>query len=128
MDNDDARRRWRGGEAALGGLLVLLGLVVLLGQAVDLEVSRVAWPLFVLVPGLGLLGVGLAARGRSGELLATVGGLVAEVRAPAAVAGSGSGNARRCRSVLASAVQTRAWVVELSCLLDSARACSRWGN
>jgi protein-S-isoprenylcysteine O-methyltransferase Ste14 len=67
MDNDDARRRWRGGEAALGGLLVLLGLVVLLGQAVDLEVSRVAWPLFVLVPGLGLLGVGLAARGRSGS-------------------------------------------------------------
>jgi hypothetical protein len=79
MDNDDARRRWRGGEAALGGLLVLLGLVVLLGQAVDLEVSRVAWPLFVIVPGLALLGVGLAAAGRLGEVLATVGGLVTMV-------------------------------------------------
>jgi hypothetical protein len=56
MDNDDARQRWRGGEAALGGLLVLLGLVVLLGQAVDLEVGRVAWPVFVIVPGLVLLG------------------------------------------------------------------------
>jgi hypothetical protein len=76
MDNDNARRRWRGGEAALGGLLVLLGLVVLLGQAVDLEVGRVAWPLFVIVPGLGLLGLGLAATGRLGEVLATVGGLV----------------------------------------------------
>jgi hypothetical protein len=77
MNNDDARRRWRGGEAALGGLLVLLGLVVLLGQVVDLEVGRVAWPLFVIIPGLGLLGVGLlVATGRLGEVLATVGGLV----------------------------------------------------
>ena len=59
MNNDDARRRWRGGEAALGGVLVLVGLVVLLGQVVDLEVGRVAWPLFVIIPGLGLLGAGL---------------------------------------------------------------------
>jgi hypothetical protein len=76
MDNDDARRRWRGGEAALGGLLVLLGLVVLLGQAVDLEVGRVGWPFFVIVPGLGLLGMGLAVAGRLGEALAMVGGVV----------------------------------------------------
>jgi hypothetical protein len=76
MDNDDATRRWRGGEAALGGLLVLLGLVVLVGQALDLEVGRVAWPLFVIVPGLALLGMGLASAGRLGELLATVGGVI----------------------------------------------------
>src|SRR4029450_11269864 len=76
MDNDDARRRWRGGEAALGGLLVLLGLVVLGGQALDLEGGRVARPPFVLVPGLGLLGLGLASAGRPGEVLAMVGGVV----------------------------------------------------
>ena len=76
MDNDDVRRRWRGGEAALGGLMVLLGLVVLLGQALDLKVGRVAWPVFVIVPGLGLLGLGLASAGRLGEVLATVGGVV----------------------------------------------------
>jgi hypothetical protein len=76
MDNDDARRRWPGGEAALGGLLVLLGLVVLLGQAVDLELGRVAWPVLAVVPGLGLLGLGLAAAGRVGEVLAMVGGVV----------------------------------------------------
>jgi hypothetical protein len=76
MDNDDAKRRRVGGEAALGGLLVLLGLVVLLGQALDLEVGRVAWPVFVIVPGLGLLGLGLASAGRLGEVLATVGGVV----------------------------------------------------
>jgi hypothetical protein len=76
MDNNDARRRWRGVEAALGGLLVLLGLMVLLGQAVDLEVGRVAWPVFVIAPGLALLGMGLASAGRLGEMLATVGGVV----------------------------------------------------
>jgi hypothetical protein len=76
MDNDDAIRRWRGGEAALGGLLVLLGLVVLLGRAVDLEVGNVAWPVFVIVPGLSLLGLGLASAGRLGEVLGMVGGVV----------------------------------------------------
>jgi hypothetical protein len=76
MDNDDASRRWPGGEAALGGLLVLVGLVVLLGQAVDLDFGQVGWPFFVIVPGLGLLGLGLAAAGRPGEVLATVGGIV----------------------------------------------------
>ena len=76
MDNDDAKRRWRGGETALGGLLVLLGILVLAGQAVDVEVGEVGWPLFVIVPGLGLLGLGLATDGRFGEVLAMVGGVV----------------------------------------------------
>ena len=76
MDNHDAKWRRGGGEAVLGGLLVLLGLVVLLGQALDLEVGRVAWPVFVIVPGLGLLGLGLASAGRLGEVLATAGGVV----------------------------------------------------
>jgi hypothetical protein len=76
MDNDDAKRRWRGGETALGGLLVLLGILVLAGQAVDLEVGEVGWPVFVIVPGLALLGMGLTAAGRVGEVLAMVGGVV----------------------------------------------------
>jgi hypothetical protein len=76
MVDNDAGRRWRGWETALGGLLLLLGIVVLLGQAVDLEVGGVGWPFFVIVPGLGLLGLGLAAAGRVGEVLATVGGVV----------------------------------------------------
>jgi hypothetical protein len=74
--NDSGGRRWLGWETALGGLLVLLGIVVLLGQAVDLELGRVAWPVFVIVPGLALLGMGLASAGRLGEVLATVGGVV----------------------------------------------------
>jgi hypothetical protein len=74
--DDDARRRWLGGEAALGGLLLLLGILVLLGQALQLDVGEVGWPFFVIVPGSGLLGLGLAAPGRLGEALATVGGVV----------------------------------------------------
>jgi hypothetical protein len=74
--DDDAKRRWLGGEAALGGLLLLLGMVVLLGQALELELGRVGWPFFVIVPGLALLGLGLAAAGRLGEVLATIGGVV----------------------------------------------------
>lgn len=75
--DDDARRRWLGWEAALGGLLVLLGTLVLLGQALELELGGVGWPFFVILPGLGLLGLGLATASRLGELLATVGGVVA---------------------------------------------------
>jgi hypothetical protein len=77
--DDKARRRWVGGEAALGGLLVLLGIGVLLGQALEVELGRVGWPFFVIIPGLGLLGLGLATPGRLGEVLATVGGVVTMV-------------------------------------------------
>jgi hypothetical protein len=73
---DDARRRWLGWETALGGLLVLLGTLVLVGQALELDVGRVGWPFLVIVPGLGLLGLGLAAAGRLGEVLGMVGGVV----------------------------------------------------
>jgi hypothetical protein len=74
--DDSGGRRWLGWETALGGLLVLLGIVVVLGQALDLDLGRVAWPFFVIVPGLGVLGLGLASAGRPGEVLATIGGVV----------------------------------------------------
>jgi hypothetical protein len=73
---DDGGRRWLGWETALGGLLLLLGIVVLLGQVLEVELGRVGWPFFVIVPGLGLLGLGLATPGRLGEVLAMVGGVV----------------------------------------------------
>jgi hypothetical protein len=73
---DDGGRRWLGWETALGGLLVLLGIAVLLRQAFDVDLGRVGWPFFVIVPGLGLLGLGLAAAGRLGVVLAMVGGVV----------------------------------------------------
>jgi hypothetical protein len=70
-------RRWRfGGEAALGALLLVLGVLVVVGQTFTLDLGRVAWPLFVITPGLALLGLGLAAGGRPGGVLAPVGGVV----------------------------------------------------
>ena len=74
--DDDSGRRWLGGEAAIGGLLLLLGTLVLVGQALELDLGRVGWPFFVIVPGLGLLGLGLAGAGRLGEVLAMAGGVV----------------------------------------------------
>ena len=73
---DDGGRRWLGGEAALGALLLVLGTLVLVGQALELDMGRVGWPFFVIVPGLGLLGLGLAVSGRLGEVLAMAGGVV----------------------------------------------------
>jgi peptidoglycan/LPS O-acetylase OafA/YrhL len=80
MDNDDAGRRLRHGGAALGGLLLLLGILVLASQALSLEMGEAGWPFFVIVPGLGLLGLGRwlvgVARGRR-ELAASGGWLIA---------------------------------------------------
>src|SRR4029450_8817178 len=75
MQADDGRR-WLNGEAALGGLLVLLGIVVVLGQALDLDLGWVGWPFLVVIPGLALLGLGLAVPGRLGEVLAMIGGVI----------------------------------------------------
>jgi hypothetical protein len=76
---DGGGRSRRNGEAALGGLLLLLGVLVLAGQALDLELGRVGWPLFVILPGLGLLGLGLTGQGRPGDVLAMAGGVVTMV-------------------------------------------------
>jgi hypothetical protein len=73
---DTGGRRWLDWETALGGLLLLLGIVVLLGQVLEVDLGRVGWPFFVIIPGLALGGLGLAAAGRLGEVLAMAGGVV----------------------------------------------------
>jgi hypothetical protein len=95
--DDSGGRRWFGWETALGGLLVLLGIVVGLGQALELELGGVGWPFFVIVPGLGVLGVGLAAAGRLGEVLATLGGLVTMPQDEQPTAAGGSSTLRMAR-------------------------------
>jgi hypothetical protein len=78
MVDDSGGRRWRDREAALGGLL-LLGVLVLAGQALELDLGEAGWPFFVILPGLGLLGLGLTSQGRPGEVLAMAGGVVTMV-------------------------------------------------
>jgi hypothetical protein len=72
----DKRGSRFGGEAVLGALLLALGVLVVVGQAFTPDVGRVAWPLFVIVPGLALVGLGLAAGGRPGGVLTPAGGVV----------------------------------------------------
>jgi hypothetical protein len=79
MVEDGGGRRRRDREAALGGLLLLLGVLVLAGQALELQLGGVGWPVFVILPGLGLLGLGLTGHGRLGEVLAMAGGVVTMV-------------------------------------------------
>jgi hypothetical protein len=47
------------GALILGGVLILLGLFFLAERFLDIDLGRYGWPLFVIVPGLILLVVGL---------------------------------------------------------------------
>ncbi|MHB1132594.1 MAG: hypothetical protein ACYC4L_09435 [Chloroflexota bacterium] len=64
-----------GANAALGAVLVGLGLLFLVGQFLDVNIGRLAWPLFVIVPGLALCAIALGARG-AGEGLFILGSMV----------------------------------------------------
>ena len=66
------------GGLILGAVLILLGLFLLAEQYFDFELGRYGWPLFVIVPGLALMAVGLAAPVREGPGL-TVAGTITTV-------------------------------------------------
>ena len=60
----------RGGSSALGVILIVVGLLFLLGQALRIDVGRLGWPFFVIVPGVVLLAYGvLEARRPTGGLV-----------------------------------------------------------
>lgn len=57
----------------LGGAIVVVGLLLFLGQLIDLDIGAL-WPLFVIVPGVGILVSGLAAApGGSGNAATVIG-------------------------------------------------------
>lgn len=56
----------RNREAVIGALLVVVGLLFFFGQSLDL--ASVAWPLFVTVPGLVLLGAAILGRRDAAQL------------------------------------------------------------
>jgi hypothetical protein len=62
-----------------GVLLILLGALFFVGQLVGIDLGRLAWPFFVIVPGLAAFGFGLAAGGRTGERLTPLGSAVTMV-------------------------------------------------
>jgi hypothetical protein len=57
----------------LGVLLIVLGALFFVVQAVGFELGRFGWPFFVIVPGLALFGVGLAAGDPTGERITPLG-------------------------------------------------------
>jgi uncharacterized membrane protein len=56
----------RNRNALVGALLVVVGLVFMFGQSLD--IGSVAWPLFVIVPGLVMLGAAFIGRREAAQL------------------------------------------------------------
>ena len=60
---------------AIGLLLIVLGGAFLLARQAGLDLGRFGWPLFVIVPGVVLIGFAFAVGGRGGAGLAIAGGI-----------------------------------------------------
>jgi len=71
--NDERR-----GAAILGAILILVGAAFLVSNATGFELDA-AWPLFVIVPGLVLLGASFAVGGEGGGGMAIAGSIVTTV-------------------------------------------------
>jgi hypothetical protein len=69
----------RRGGSILGVALIFLGLLFLAGQVLDVDLGRFGWPLFVVVPGVLLFTVGVAAGGDEGAGLAVAGAITTTV-------------------------------------------------
>lgn len=70
-----------GSGSAFGVLLIVLGLVFLAGQMLGVDLRGIGWPLVVLLPGIGLVVVGLVGREwrpmlYAGAIATTVGALL----------------------------------------------------
>jgi hypothetical protein len=70
----------RASAIVLGLLLILVGAVLLavnsFGMQLPFDFGRIGWPVFVIVPGLALLLVGLITSGEAGIGLTVAGGIV----------------------------------------------------
>lgn len=75
----------RASGIVLGLLLIVAGLVLLavnvFGLVLPFDIDRIGWPVFVIVPGLALVVVGLITSGEAGVGLAVAGAIVATVGA-----------------------------------------------
>ena len=58
------------GAAWLGGILIVLGIIFFAGEQLNIDISAATWPLYVIVPGLALVTLGLTQRRGSGLTIA----------------------------------------------------------
>jgi hypothetical protein len=79
MSNQRNNQGLSGVFIGLGVLLMMLGALFLVVQAVGFDLGRFAWPFFLIVPGLAVLGAGLAIGGSAGERITPLGAAVTTV-------------------------------------------------
>jgi hypothetical protein len=79
MNNQSSNQGLSGVFIGLGVLLIVMGVLFSVGQAVGFDLGRFGWPFFVIIPGLALSGVGLAAVGPTGERITPLGAAVTMV-------------------------------------------------
>lgn len=73
MGPEDMSRR---GTYVLGAVLIVLGLAFLLARQLDLDLERVAWPIWVIAPGVIILALGLAVGEPAGSGFAILGSMI----------------------------------------------------
>jgi hypothetical protein len=79
MNNQSNNRGLSGVFIGLGVLLIVIGVLFFVGQAVGFDLGRFGWPFFVIIPGLVLSGIGLAAGDPTGERITPLGAAVTMV-------------------------------------------------
>ena len=78
MTASGSRPDTRGG-VVLGLILIALGGILLLDRLTGIDLGAAGWPLFIIVPGLLILGWGVSMPGREGIGLAIGGGITTVV-------------------------------------------------
>jgi hypothetical protein len=63
----------------LGGALILVGIALLVAQLVGVDLGRVGWPFFIIVPGVVVLILGLWLGGSAGEGASVLGSMITTV-------------------------------------------------
>lgn len=62
-------------STTLGAFLILLGMVFLVAQFTNFDLGAIAWPFFVIVPGILLFVFALTQRNSAGQVLASIGAM-----------------------------------------------------
>lgn len=73
------QRKSKTGNVVIGVLLILVGAAFLIGQFLDIDVGRVAWPLFIIVPGVAVYLAALAMPEEPGKGFSALGSIVTMV-------------------------------------------------
>jgi hypothetical protein len=79
MSDPNESTRSRTIVTLVGLLLIVLGVLFLIGRMISVDVERLAWPFFVIVPGVLVFLFSLARGNQAGERLAMLGSAVTMV-------------------------------------------------